>query len=154
MKRYFKADFKRIGHAGRVARYADRIGRSMQANLPVVLTAAYLHDIGIPEAESRHGDAASEFHSKEGVPVARDILVRLGAPEPMIEAVCDIIAHHHSPGTDETPEYMAVYDADRIANLEDMLQQDRIQREDIASAIESDFLTDAGRAEAQSVLTA
>ena len=27
MKRYFKNDFKRIGHASRVARYADKIGK-------------------------------------------------------------------------------------------------------------------------------
>jgi putative nucleotidyltransferase with HDIG domain len=153
MKRYFKTDFKRIGHAGRVARYADRIGRAMQASLPVILSAAYLHDIGIPEAERQHGAAAAaETHAREGVPVAREILTRLGAPEPMIEAVCNIISNHHQPGADTSPEFMAVYDADRIANLEDMLQQGGIQREDMVSRIETDFLTDAGRDEARKVL--
>ena len=47
---------------------------------------------------------------------------------------------------------MAVYDADRIANLEDMLQQGGIQQEDMVSRIETDFLTDAGRDEARKVL--
>ena len=28
MKKYFKQDFKRIGHATKVARYAERIGKS------------------------------------------------------------------------------------------------------------------------------
>jgi hypothetical protein len=53
MKRYFKNDFKRIGHASRVARYADKIGKQERGNLAVILTAAYLHDIGIKEAERK-----------------------------------------------------------------------------------------------------
>ena len=32
MKRYFDGDFKRIGHAGRVARYVDRIGGKVIEN--------------------------------------------------------------------------------------------------------------------------
>jgi HD superfamily phosphodiesterase len=51
MKRYFKDDFRRIGHATRVARYAERIGKSEKGNLAVILSAAYLRDIGILEAE-------------------------------------------------------------------------------------------------------
>ena len=51
MKRYFKSDFKRIGHASRVARYAEKIGKFEGGNLAVILSAAYLHDIGILEAE-------------------------------------------------------------------------------------------------------
>jgi hypothetical protein len=31
MKRYFKNDFKRIGHASRVARHAERIGKAEEA---------------------------------------------------------------------------------------------------------------------------
>ena len=50
MKRYFKNDFKRIGHASRVARHAERIGKAVQGNLAVILSAAYLHDIGGGEA--------------------------------------------------------------------------------------------------------
>jgi ribosomal protein S27E len=38
MKRYFKNDFRRIGHASRVARYAERIGKKEKGNLAVILT--------------------------------------------------------------------------------------------------------------------
>src|SRR5512143_1767518 len=58
MKRYFQTDFKRIGHAMSVARYAERIAREEGGNLAVVLCAAYLHDIGIKEAERKHGSSA------------------------------------------------------------------------------------------------
>ena len=40
MKRYFKNDFRRIGHATRVARYAERIGKKEKGMLAVILTAA------------------------------------------------------------------------------------------------------------------
>ena len=45
MKRFYKADFKRIGLASRTARYAERIAKAQQANLPVVLCAAYLYNM-------------------------------------------------------------------------------------------------------------
>jgi len=55
MKRYFKTDFKRIGHATRVARYAERIAKKETGgNMAVILCAAYLHDIGILESQRKH----------------------------------------------------------------------------------------------------
>ena len=41
MKRYFGTDFKRIGHAMRVARYAEEIGKKEGGNMAVILSAAY-----------------------------------------------------------------------------------------------------------------
>ena len=51
MKRFLNRDFKRIGHATKVARYAEQIAREEKGDLAVALSAAYLHDIGIPDAE-------------------------------------------------------------------------------------------------------
>ena len=98
MKRYLKSDFKRIGHATRVARYAERIGKNERGNLAVILSAAYLHDIGIPEAERKYGSAAPEYQEKEGPPIARSILNKLRANEELVDEVCDIVGHHHHPG--------------------------------------------------------
>ena len=81
MKRYFNRDFKRIGHATRVARYAEKIGKNEGGNLSVILPSAYLHDIGIKEAERKHNSSAARFQELEGPPVAREILERLGARE-------------------------------------------------------------------------
>ncbi len=80
MKKYFRTDFKRISHAGRVARYAERIGKNenANANLAIILTSAYLHDIGIVEAEKKHNGAAPDHHEQEGGPIAREILEKLG----------------------------------------------------------------------------
>ncbi len=152
MKRYFKQDFKRIGHATRVARYAEKIGIEEQGNLAVILTAAYLHDIGIKEAERKHESTAARYQEEEGPPVAREIMDKLGAREDLIEEVCDIVGHHHHPGPEESINFKSVYDADMIANLEDNHKEGRLEPEKLASIIKQSFLTESGRILAQRVL--
>jgi hypothetical protein len=152
MKRHFKQDFKRIGHATRVARYAEKIGKEEQGNLAVILTAAYLHDIGIKEAERKHQSTAARYHEEEGPPVAKEILDKLGAREELIEEVCDIVGHHHHPGPVESINFKSVYDADMIANLEDNHKESPVESEKLASVIEKSFLTESGRNLAQRVL--
>jgi hypothetical protein len=152
MKRYFKQDFKRIGHATRVARYAEKIGVGEQGNLAVILTAAYLHDIGIKAAERKHESTAARYQEEEGPPVAKEILEKLGAREELIEEVCDIVGHHHHPGPEESINFKSVYDADMIANLEDNHKESRVEPEKLASIIEKSFLTESGRKIAQQVL--
>jgi predicted HD phosphohydrolase len=152
MKRYFKQDFKRIGHATRVARYAEKIGKEEQGNLAVILTAAYLHDIGIKEAERKHESTAARYQEEEGPPVAKEILEKLGAREELIEEVCDIVGHHHHPGPEESINFKSIYDADMIANLEDNHKESPVESEKLASIIEKSFLTESGRKLAQSVL--
>ena len=152
MKRYFKQDFKRIGHATRVARYAEKIGKEEQGNLAVILTAAYLHDIGIKEAERKHQSSAARYQEEEGPPVAREILNELGAREELIEEVCDIVGHHHHPGPEESINYKSVYDADMIANLEDNHKESPVEPNDLASIIEKSFLTESGSNLAKKIL--
>jgi len=152
MKRYFKQDFKRIGHATRVARYAEKIGKEERGNLAVILTAAYLHDIGIKEAERKHQSSAARFQEEEGPPIAREILDKLGAREELIEEVCDIIGHHHHPGQEESDNFKSVYDADIIVNLEENHKENPMDPEKLASIIEKSFLTESGGNLAKRVL--
>ena len=152
MKRYFKDDFKRIGHATRVARHAERIGKSEAGNLAVILAAAYLHDIGIHEAERKHHSTAAEFQEKEGPAIARAILVQLGAKEELIEAVCDIIAHHHHPRPEDGIDFKVVYDSDRIVNMEERLKSEPLEPAELAEKIDQSFLTESGRKQAIKVL--
>jgi hypothetical protein len=152
MKRYFKTDFKRIGHATRVARYAERIGKFESGNLAVILSAAYLHDIGIVEAQRRHGSTAPEYQEQEGPSVARSILEKLGASEKLIEEVCDIVGRHHHPSENEGVNFLAVYDADRIANLEEQQKKEPVDKDELTRIIETRLLTPSGKDEARSVL--
>jgi HD superfamily phosphodiesterase len=145
MKRYFGRDFKRIGHAAGVARYAERIVKEEQGNPAVVLCAAYLHDIGIHEAERRHKSTAAQYHEKEGPGIARKILTKLGAKQETIDEVCDIIGHHHHPRDKETLNFKILYDADLIVNLEERYKNREIEKESLSEVIEKTFLTDTGK---------
>jgi HD superfamily phosphodiesterase len=152
MKRYFKSDFKRIGHATRVARYAERIGKSEGGNLAVILSAAYLHDIGIVAAENKHQSTAAKYQEMEGPPIAASILIKLGAKEALIEEVCDIVGHHHHPRPDETKNFKAVYDADLIENMDEKRKENPTDPAQLAERIEKLFLTPGGREVAKEVL--
>jgi HD superfamily phosphodiesterase len=152
MKRYFKQDFKRIGHATRIARYAEQIGKEEQGNLAAILMAAYLHDIGIKEAERKHQSTAAKYQEEEGPPIAKEILGSLGANEELVEEVCDIVGHHHHPREEETTNFKSVYDADLIANLEEEQKTNPLEGEKLADIIKKSFLTEAGRELAEKVL--
>jgi len=152
MKRYFGRDFKRIGHAANVARYAEQIVKEEKGNPAVVLCTAYLHDIGIPEAERKYNSTGVRYHQKEGPPIAREILTRLGAREEIIDEVCDIIGHHHHPGDEETLNFKIVYDADMIVNLEEHEKDKEIERNRLSEIIEKKFLTHTGNRLAREIL--
>ena len=152
MKRYFESDFKRIGHATKVARYAERLCKEEEAHPVVTTLAAYLHDIGIKEAERKHGSASAEHQHEEGPSVAREILEKLGAEEGIIAEVCDIIGHHHTPREEETANFKVIYDADLTANLEEKQKESPSAPEHLAKIIEKSFLTRSGREMAEKTL--
>ena len=152
MKRYFGNDFKRIGHASRVARYAEEIGAAEQSNPAVTLIAAYLHDIGIKESERKYNSSAPRYQHQEGPPVAREILTDLGATEALIDEVCDIIGHHHTPREEETIDFKVLYDADLITNLEEKQKEAPSSKEHLQKIIKSSFLTSSGASLAEKVL--
>ena len=134
MKRHFKTDFKRIGRTTRVARYAERIAKAESGNIAVILCGAYLHDIGDPDK-------------------AKEILEKLGAPEPLVKDVCDIVAHHRNPRPDDPLSFRVVYDARRIAELEDGQKENPMAPDRLEESIAAgSFMTEGGGAEARSVL--
>ena len=142
MEDYFDGDARRVQHAKRVMTHAERILAEEEGADPnVVLAAAVLHDIGIKNAEERHGTSAARHQETEGPPVARDILLRLEYPEPFIEEVCDIIGHHHHPREQETPNFKVVYDADLLTNTEEARSA---QSGEAAQQAADGFLTAAG----------
>jgi hypothetical protein len=133
MKRYLRHDFKRVGHAIRVARYAEQIGREEGANLAVILCAAYLQDL-------KTGSEGTEAPS-----MAREILTRLGAKEALVDEVCDMIAHGHKPGENDSVNLKGLYDADLLAGLEEKQKEHPVNTDELARIIETSFLTLSGR---------
>lgn len=152
MKRYLKTDFRCISHATRVARYAERIGKEERGNMAVIFAAAYLHDIGIHEAEKRYNSSAAKYQEELGPSIARSILEKLGADEELIEEVCDIVGHHHHPRAEETLNFKVLYDADLIANIEDEHKDKPLETDRLERIIEKSFLTESGGREARKTL--
>ncbi len=152
MKKYFHKDFKRIGHAVRVAQIAEKIVALEQGDPAVVLMAAYLHDIGIQEAERKHNSNAPVHQEKEGPPIARDILSRLGARADLVDEVCDIIGHHHHPRSKETLNFKCLYDADLLVNLEEKQKENPAEKERLKGVIANSFLTESGKKLAEELL--
>jgi hypothetical protein len=145
MRRTFGEDHRRIRHATRVAEYAERIGKEENADMAVVIISAYLHDIGIVEAERKYGSASPEHQHREGPPLARRILEALGTEPELVDRVCDIVGRHHYPGNEESAEFKAVYDADRIVNLQERREEsDDLDPEGLRSLLEKSCLTESG----------
>jgi hypothetical protein len=143
---YMQGDRQRIEHAQKVHDWAVRIlegerklGRAIDEE--TVRITAMLHDIGIHEAERKHGSADGPYQEEEGPPIARRLLGKFEVPDELVDHVCRIIASHHSPGEVDTPEFEVVCDADWMVNIPDM----KIDREKTRSIIERWFLTKTGK---------
>lgn len=145
MKRYFGHDFKRIGHAAKVAQYAEQIVKKEKGDMAVVLITAYLHDIGIKEAERQYQSSAIKYQEALGPLVARQILDGLGTDPKLIDEICYIISHHHSPRPEETDNFKVLYDADMIVNLEERNKEKPFDRETLTRIIEESFYTGTGK---------
>ncbi len=143
MEEYFGEDRRRIGHALKVADFAERILRHEPGNRELVLAAAYLHDIGIHEAERKHGSTAGNLQEIEGPPIARRILSSLGYDKSFIDEVCEIIASHHSPGEVDTDNFRVIWDADWLVNIPDELDLNDTAK--LRKTIGKVFLTPTGK---------
>ena len=143
MKKYFGTDFKRTNHAIKVAKYAEQILKMEGGNPLVVTGAAYLHDIGILEAERKYGSHSGHYQEMEGPVIAKEILERLGVQKEMTDEICDIIGHHHSPREEETLNFQVLYEADGLVNIEEEgLSKDRKKVEELVDKV---FRTVTGR---------
>ncbi len=152
MKRYFGTDFKRMGHAAKVANFAEKIGKEEKANLAVVMCTAYLHDIGIKNAEEKYNSSAAKYQEQEGPPVAKEILEKLSAKEELTEEVCDIIGHHHHPGENESLNYKCLYDADMIANMVECNGKNELEADEFGKKLDRILMTNSGKKLAKQVL--
>jgi Zn ribbon nucleic-acid-binding protein len=131
VKRYFSYDVNSVNHALKVAKYAEEILKIEGGHPLVVLGAAYLHQIGIKEAQEKHGRASLEDQEREGSAIARDILKKLNVQREIVDEICDMIGHHHHPREKETLHFQIFYEAYRLANMEEKgFLQDREKAEE------------------------
>ena len=128
MQVYFGADQRRIDHALQVSCYAEELLSYIDADPVTTLVAAYLHDIGIPESERKHGSSSGKWQEIEGPPIARKILATLDAEEALTEQVAAIVAGHHTRNAVDTPEFRVIWDADALVNFAEVLPSKSVEQ--------------------------
>ncbi len=143
MKCVFEADERRINHALRVLGYAEDIMQVHGGDAVVIRAATVLHDIGIQEAERKHGSSAGRYQEIEGPPIARKIMEELGIETERVEHACRIIASHHSANDIDTLEFRTIWDADWIVNIPEVWLSKSGQ--ELREAIEKTLRTETGR---------
>lgn len=150
MKNVFGKDEKRIEHTLHVLDNARDLLRYIKADPKVVMAAAILHDIGIKEAERKHGSAAGTYQEREGPPIAEKIMKEAGIDNDTIEHVSKIVANHHSAKDIDTPEFRILWDADWLVNLPE--EYPDISADEMEKKIEKLMKTEAGKERARQVL--
>jgi putative nucleotidyltransferase with HDIG domain len=143
MKDVFGTDQKRIEHALTVLDYAEQIQNIEGGDPLIVRAAAILHDIGIQEAERKHGSSAGKYQEIEGPPIAMEILGKHNIPVEAIEHICEIIANHHTARDIDTIEFRIIWDADHIVNLSTNLNE--ISNTKLQEIMNKRFKTGEGR---------
>jgi CRISPR/Cas system-associated endonuclease Cas3-HD len=109
----------------------------------LISIVAILHDIGAVEAQRKYGSMEAEYQEKTGPDIVRRILENIGYNSELIERVCFIIGHHHTPSKIDGIDFQIQWEADLLANLEYMEiinDKDRLRE-----YIEENFKTPTGK---------
>ena len=152
VKRYLGTDFKRIGHTIKVANFAEKIGKEEKANLAVVLSAAYLYDIGAKNALEKEDSNKPEDIAKESQKVAKDIMGKLKAKETLTNEVIDIVARNSRPGKDDTLNCKVLHDADMLTHMVTCEKKNGVDDKEFSAKLDKLFLTNAGKKLAKKTL--
>ncbi len=142
MKKYFGTDFKQVGHALKVACYAEKILKMEGGNPLVVLGAAYLHGLGAKNLGEKPGSSGTGRGEKAAA-AAQKILKNLDVDKEMIDEVCSIIARQDHPGQEETLNFQILREADCLVKLEEGDMP--VTRETMEKRIKEIFGTVTGR---------
>ena len=140
---YNGKDVGRIHHLIKVTGFAEAIAQAETADDTqryLITIAAILHDIGIHEAERKHGSSAGPYQEQEGPAVARAILEELGMPEDITQRVCWLIAHHHTYHPIDGLDHQILLEADFLVNA----QEDELPRKAVETFCETIAATKTG----------
>lgn len=100
-------------HTIRVARLCKRIGKEENADMVVLMIAAYLHDIGRCYQDSSNGAVC---HAKKGAEMAQSVISNLSLNPDRKKNIIHCVETHRFRGNHppETKEAMVLFDADKL----------------------------------------
>ena len=141
---YDAGDPRRVQHLMKVYAFCRILGQSegLDGQAQNILeAAAVLHDIGIHEAERKHGSSAGKWQEAEGPAVAAPLLREAGADEAESERALWLIAHHNTYDASEETDFRILLEADFLVNA----YEDALPPEACRTAEERVFRTETGR---------
>jgi len=140
---HFGEDDRRIEHALEVTKWAERISEAEGGDPEVVLAVGLLHDVGIKEAEEKHGHNTGKMQEEYGPPIVRRVLEEIGLPEEKIAEACAIVGAHHTPAGVPGPNFPILWDADLMVNIRDETPDELPEK--LKRVIEKSFRTNTGK---------
>lgn len=144
MINYYSGDAKRIQHFVKVHAFAKLIGEMEKLDKKTLLileTAAYVHDIGIKNAEKKYGNCSGKLQEQEGPAEAKKMLERLGFDRRITERVCYLVSKHHTYTDINGTDYQILVEADFLVNM----YEDNVSKSAIQSAYKNIFKTRSGK---------
>lgn len=152
VKRRLKTDFKRIGLAMRLARYAERIQKHEKGNPATVLIAAYLLPLVAGEVEAQGDPDATAAWGRAAAAVSGQVLSQLGAGENLITAVAELLTAFRASGAKAASDVNVLRDAERIARIEEQQKTAPRTVAALQQALADALVTDGGQKTAAAVL--
>lgn len=143
LEEYFGDDVKWKNHAKCVMNFAEEILRKEKGDWHIVIPASILHDVGIKDLKNREEPSKPYYPEAESAGIARGMLLKFGLKAQHIDQICEIIAHHHTPGVINTLNFRILYDADQLAGLKN--SPDTSNKARLKALIDEVFLTPAGK---------
>ena len=141
---YYAGDPKRIQHFLKVYEFSRMIGEEEGLNESVqhiLETTAIVHDIGIKVAEEKYGRCDGKLQEKEGPLAAKEMLMKFGFEQEVIERVSFLVGHHHTYTDVDGMDYQILIEADFLVNL----YEDDLEKEAIKAAYQNIFATKTGK---------
>ena len=132
-----------IQHSLKVHGFARMIaeGERLDARTRLILeAAAIVHDVGIRVAREKYGRTDGPLQEREGPAPARELLAAAGFDEALIDRVCFLVAHHHTPDQVDGPDYRILLEADLLVNL----FEDGVSKDAVVRGLETIFRTKTG----------
>ena len=122
MKGYFQED-RFIEHTLKVLARAKQICEGERIDdafiLQVAILGSIFHDIGIPDAVTKHTSMEAPYQEQEGPPVARRLMGEEGVRPDILERVCYIVGYHHTADKVDGLDFQVIWEADFIVNIDE-----------------------------------
>ena len=141
---YDAGDPRRVQHLMKVYAFSRLIGQREKLDertQNILEAAALLHDIGIHEAERKHGSGTGKWQEMEGPAVAAPLLYQAGADAAEAERALWLIAHHHTYDASEDMDFRILLEADFLVNI----SEDGMERPAIETVEKQIFRTAVGK---------